>query len=171
MSLDVPGFAMISGGELSGRYVDRNGNIFRREGDNMIAENGATVSVVDQEKAGRVVGRVRPSLSPEAIQAMEDEAAGNVRAMSLRQAEKPPTAEAMMAETIGEGHSVAMEPSPEYKEEDAKVSSIMSTYTPAQVRDMLHEAAKQGDDSVLVMEGEDETSVRLNAIALASIVE
>lgn len=178
MNVDFPGFALISGtDENAGKYVDKDGNFFRLQGNRMVAvDNASSIEVSAPAPLGQIVGQP----TPEQIEAMRREAAGATLTHDSpdydapKREEKPATAEQLQDEANGDSmHAPQGDTSDEYKAAAAvaaRADELIASNSPSEIRSMLEAAKAQGVE-VEILDGDDADAVRLNAEQLAAITE
>lgn len=169
--MDFVGFALVSGGDDNGKYVDGKGNLYRYTNGKMIAvETGTSHVAVEQEQEGKLIGGPLPPSLPGGKHQekgatptqLAEESSGEPGIVGT--IKEPPSDEELesLAEEVGATVKVDVD------DFDTRVASILSDNTADEVRLYLMAARNRGMD-VAVLQGDDEATVRANAEALARI--
>lgn len=169
MNRDFPGFAEIYGGEDAGKWIDGKGRLYRLVGNKMIACDDTAQAVV----VGKQLVAPGLHMTPDELDQLARDA-GEDDEIVVGAVQKPASAEALAAEAAGEPMVArAGEPSVDYVAEDeAQIENILSQYEPAQIRELATLAVAESKTAgLVVLEGDDEQSVRHNASLLAQLTE
>lgn len=169
--MDYAGYALISGGDDNGKYVDKGGNLYRLQDGKMIAvKTGTPHAAVPIEQEGKLIAGIQPK---------------QLELPGAKGTERPATPEQLANEASGDSDLVAPSLAKEGEvieheaEEDpatpvngdgehARVEAILTDLAPHEIQAMLHAARNRGID-VPVLQGDDEMTNRRNAETLARI--
>jgi hypothetical protein len=184
---DIPGYAMISGGNDNGKYVDAAGKLYRLSAGSLYeVESGDLAPAGEEvEDNAMTIGEVHAASAPhdndEPLSRHSETGAEEVLKESVKEEAEPAKQEAAKQEaapSVGPKSSRKAKPAPEPKkvEPDVVAADLVANYSPAEILSMTRALVKNLDEAgvkhdIEPLEGDDETSVRLNADAIAKYAD